>query len=60
MRTIADVKYKNRQLSTVEITYNAVSFIAAIITIVVFTVYAKRKLNDLKKAEAKAKGPLTE
>ncbi|KAL7157490.1 hypothetical protein ABFS83_02G081300 [Erythranthe nasuta] len=57
MRTLADVKYKNRQLTTVEIIYNAASCVGAIITIVAFTVYAKRFINALKKAEANGKSP---
>ncbi|KAK9286288.1 hypothetical protein L1049_014678 [Liquidambar formosana] len=51
IRTFADVKYGNYQLTTVEIIYNVISFIVAIITTVAFTVYAKRALNELKKVE---------
>lgn len=36
-----------------EIIYNVISFLVAIITIVAFTLYAKRTLNELKSAEAK-------
>jgi hypothetical protein len=36
----------------VEIVYNIISFIIAIITIVGFTVYTKKTLNKLKIAEA--------
>lgn len=39
-------------MTTVEIVYNVISFIIAVVTIVVFTVYAKRTLNELKMAEA--------
>lgn len=52
IRTLADIKYGNHHLTPVEIIYNVISFIMAIITIVVFTVYAKRKLNDLETEEA--------
>ncbi|XP_019177112.1 PREDICTED: transmembrane protein 64-like [Ipomoea nil] len=45
IRTFADVKYGNHRLTPVEIIANVISFIVAIITTVVFTVYAKRKLN---------------
>lgn len=34
-----------------EIVYNIISFIVAIITTVAFTVYAKRTLDELKNAE---------
>lgn len=51
IRTLADVKYGNHHLTPVEIVYNVISFIVAIITIVAFTMYAKRTLNDLETAE---------
>ncbi|XP_004133746.1 uncharacterized protein LOC101213801 [Cucumis sativus] len=51
MRTLADVQYGKQHLTTVEIVYNVISFIIAIITIVIFTVYAKRMLNSLQMAE---------
>lgn len=53
IRTFADVKYGNHHLTWVEIVYNVISFIVAIITIVAFTVYAKRAFEELKRAEAK-------
>ncbi|KAL2491059.1 SUPPRESSOR OF AUXIN RESISTANCE1 [Abeliophyllum distichum] len=48
IRTLADVKYGNHQLTPVEIIYNVISFIIAIITTVAFTIYAKRTLKDLE------------
>lgn len=51
MRTLADVQYGKHHLTTVEIVYNVISFIIAIITTVIFTVYAKRTLNNLQRAE---------
>ncbi|XP_077218761.1 uncharacterized protein LOC143852964 [Tasmannia lanceolata] len=48
IRTLADMKYGNHHLTTVEIVYNVISFVIAIITTVAFTVYAKRALNDLE------------
>lgn len=56
IRTLTDVKLGNHHLTPVEIIYNIISFIVAIITIVAFTVYTKRTLNDLKTAEANSKG----
>lgn len=52
IRTLADVQYGNHQLTVVEIVYNIISFIVAIVTTVAFTVYAKRALNDLETAES--------
>ncbi|KAL3515806.1 hypothetical protein ACH5RR_022708 [Cinchona calisaya] len=52
IRTFADVKYGNHHLTPVEIIYDVISFIVAIITVVVFTVYTKRAMNELKRAEA--------
>ncbi|XP_057488169.1 uncharacterized protein LOC130774165 [Actinidia eriantha] len=51
IRTLADVKYGNHRLTTVEIIYNCISFIVAIIVTVAFTIYAKRTLNELKNGE---------
>ncbi|KAL8162152.1 hypothetical protein V2J09_013641 [Rumex salicifolius] len=52
IRTFADVKYDNRHLTWVEIVYNVISFIVAVVSTVVFTIYAKRTLEELKEAEA--------
>ncbi|KAL1358758.1 hypothetical protein HN51_004005 [Arachis hypogaea] len=52
IRTLADAQYGRHHLTTVEIVYNIISFIVAIVTTVAFTVYAKRTLNKLKMAEA--------
>ncbi|XXG80296.1 hypothetical protein AAC387_Pa09g1204 [Persea americana] len=51
IRTFADVKYGKYQMTTVEIVYNIISFIVAVITIVAFTIYAKRALSDLERQE---------
>ncbi|MBA0711092.1 hypothetical protein Golax_010321 [Gossypium laxum] len=51
IRTLANVKYGNYHLTPVEIIYNIVSFIIAIVTTIAFTVYAKRALNDLGNRE---------
>lgn len=53
LRTFADVKYGNHHLSALEITYNVISFIVAVITTIAFTVYAKRALKDLESVETK-------
>ncbi|KAL1811727.1 hypothetical protein DCAR_0623856 [Daucus carota subsp. sativus] len=51
IKTFADVQYGNHHLTLVEIIYNIISLIIAIITTVAFTVYAKRALNELESAE---------
>ncbi|KAK6121249.1 hypothetical protein DH2020_045023 [Rehmannia glutinosa] len=56
IRTLADVQYRNHHLTLVEIVYNIISFIVAIITTIAFTIYAKRTLNDLKTADADGEG----
>ncbi|KAL8155720.1 hypothetical protein AgCh_000936 [Apium graveolens] len=53
IRTLADVQYGNHQLTVVEIIYNVISMIIAIVTTVAFTIYAKRTLNELENAERK-------
>ncbi|KAL9266533.1 TVP38/TMEM64 family membrane protein slr0305-like protein [Drosera capensis] len=51
IRTYADVKYGNHHLTTVEIVYNVISFMVAVVTIIVFAGYAKKALKELEKAE---------
>lgn len=52
IKSLADAQYGRHHMTTVEIVYNIISFIIAVITIVGFTVYAKRTLNKLKIEEA--------
>ncbi|KAL0889501.1 hypothetical protein Bca101_013484 [Brassica carinata] len=52
IRTFADVQYGHQRLTTVEIVYNVISLIIAVVTTVAFTVYAKRALRELQNAEA--------
>jgi hypothetical protein len=47
---LANMKYDNYKMTPVEITYNIISIITVVLTIV-STVYAKRALNDIKMAE---------
>lgn len=56
MRTFADVQYGNHHLTRVEIVYNVISFIIAVIIIVAFTVYAKRTLSQLESEEENNEG----
>ncbi|BAT77272.1 hypothetical protein LR48_Vigan01g319600 [Vigna angularis] len=48
LKTLADAQHRKHHLTTVEIVYNIISFIIAIITTIAFTVYAKKTLNELK------------
>ncbi|XP_059648345.1 uncharacterized protein LOC132294487 [Cornus florida] len=59
IRTLADVQSGNYHMTLVEIIYNVISFIVAIITTVAFTIYAKRALKELEDAETSgdASGP---
>ncbi|GMH06912.1 hypothetical protein Nepgr_008752 [Nepenthes gracilis] len=53
MRTFADVQYGNHHLTWVEIVYNVISFIIAVAFTVAFTIYARKALNELERAEGK-------
>ncbi|XP_031391720.1 transmembrane protein 64 [Punica granatum] len=55
IRTLADVQYGNYHLTTVEIVYNIISLVIAVVTTVAFTIYAKRALNELEMNEANNK-----
>ncbi|XP_057500443.1 uncharacterized protein LOC130784560 isoform X1 [Actinidia eriantha] len=46
IRTLADVKYGNHHLTTVEIVYNCISFVVAIVITFAFTIHAKRTLSE--------------
>lgn len=52
IRTFADMHYGKYRMSTVAIVYNVVSFIVAVVITVAFTIYAKRALSELRRAEA--------
>ncbi|TXG53517.1 hypothetical protein EZV62_018773 [Acer yangbiense] len=52
IRMLANVQYGNYNLTTVEIIYNIISFIIAVITTIAFTVYAKRALKEFESGEA--------
>ncbi|KAK7363894.1 hypothetical protein VNO77_06054 [Canavalia gladiata] len=53
LKTLTDAQYGKHHLTTVEIVYNIISFIIAIVTTIAFIVYAKRTLNELKMTELK-------
>jgi hypothetical protein len=40
----------------VEIAYNIISFIVAVVLTVAFTIYAKRALNEIKSSDEEADG----
>ena len=52
IRTLANMKYRNYKMGTVEIVYNVISFVVAVAITVAFTVYARRALDELNRAEA--------
>ncbi|KAG0477638.1 hypothetical protein HPP92_012357 [Vanilla planifolia] len=52
IRTLANMKYGNYSMTTVEIVYSVVSFIVAVSLVVFFTSYARRAINDLNVAES--------
>ncbi|CAN7003002.1 hypothetical protein Bca4012_052051 [Brassica carinata] len=58
LRTFADVQYGHQRLTTVEIVYNVISLIIAVVTTVAFTVYAKRALRELQNADANESGDI--
>ncbi|CAN0910140.1 TVP38/TMEM64 family membrane protein slr0305 [Linum grandiflorum] len=51
IRTLAEVNYGNHHLTPVEMAYNIISFIVAIITVVAFTLYTRRALQQLESGE---------
>ncbi|XP_021904581.1 transmembrane protein 64 [Carica papaya] len=55
IRTLADVQYGNHHLTTLEIIYNIISLIIAIVTTIAFTVYARKALKELEKEETDGK-----
>ncbi|KAM0828369.1 hypothetical protein ACQ4PT_067602 [Festuca glaucescens] len=56
IRTLADVQYGNYKMPPVEIAYNIISFIVAVVLTVAFTIYAKRALNEIKSSDEQADG----
>ncbi|XP_047328086.1 uncharacterized protein LOC124931620 [Impatiens glandulifera] len=55
IRTLADVHYGNHRMSSIEIIYNVISLIIAVVSTIGFTIYAKKTLNELKKADETTK-----
>jgi hypothetical protein len=53
---LADVQYGNYKMPPVEIAYNIVSFIVAVVLTVAFTIYAKRALNEIKSSDEQPAG----
>jgi hypothetical protein len=48
---LADLKYDKRRMTTVEIVYNVISAVVAVLIGVGFTVYARRALDGIQSAE---------
>ncbi|GAB2253919.1 hypothetical protein Droror1_Dr00021728 [Drosera rotundifolia] len=51
IKTLADIQSGKHHLTPVEIVYNVISFIVAVIMTIAFTLYGKKTLNELKEAE---------
>ncbi|KAF0906906.1 hypothetical protein E2562_013292 [Oryza meyeriana var. granulata] len=49
--TLADLKYHNHKMTTVEIVYNIVSITVAFLIAIGFTIYAKRALDAMQSSE---------
>uniref|UniRef100_A0ACD5WXN3 Uncharacterized protein n=2 Tax=Avena sativa TaxID=4498 RepID=A0ACD5WXN3_AVESA len=56
IRTLANVQYGNYKMPPVEIAYNIISSIVAVVLTVTFTIYAKRALDDIKSSDEQATG----
>ncbi|KAG0545974.1 hypothetical protein BDA96_02G407600 [Sorghum bicolor] len=52
IRTLAELNYHEHRMTTVEIVYNVVSVIVAIVFAIGFTVYARRALDNMERSEA--------
>ncbi|KAG8079603.1 hypothetical protein GUJ93_ZPchr0007g4134 [Zizania palustris] len=55
--TLADLKYHNHRMTTVEIVYNVISVTVAALMAIGFTIYAKRALDDIQSSESKCSEP---
>ncbi|KAM0842532.1 hypothetical protein ACQ4PT_058303 [Festuca glaucescens] len=49
--TLADLKYDKRRMTTVEIVYNVISAVVAVLIGVGFTIYARKALDGIQSAE---------
>uniref|UniRef100_A0A0D9X1W1 VTT domain-containing protein n=1 Tax=Leersia perrieri TaxID=77586 RepID=A0A0D9X1W1_9ORYZ len=49
--TLADLKYHNHKMTTVEIVYNVISITVAFLIAIGFTIYAKRALDNMERSE---------
>ena len=50
------MKYGNYKMTPVEITYNIISFIVAVVLTIAFTIYAKRALNEIERLDEQPAG----
>ncbi|TVU37705.1 hypothetical protein EJB05_11035, partial [Eragrostis curvula] len=51
IRTLAELKYHKHRMSRVEIVYNVISAVVAVLFMVGFTIYARRALDDMESSE---------
>ncbi|TKW36055.1 hypothetical protein SEVIR_2G415200v4 [Setaria viridis] len=51
IRTLAELNYHKHRMTTVEIVYNVVSVIVAVVFAIGFTIYARRTLDNMERSE---------
>ncbi|KAK3127810.1 hypothetical protein QOZ80_7AG0578680 [Eleusine coracana subsp. coracana] len=51
IRTLAELKYHKHRMSRVEIVYNVISVIIAVLFMIGFTIYARRALDNMENSE---------
>lgn len=56
--TLADLRYHKHRMTTVEIVYNVISVVVAVLIAVGLTVYAKRALDDMQSSEGVGPEPV--
>ncbi|KAJ1292053.1 hypothetical protein BS78_02G362700 [Paspalum vaginatum] len=54
IRTLAELKYRKHRMTTVEIVYNVVSVIVAVLFAIGFTIYARRALDNMERERPEA------
>ncbi|CAN6226238.1 unnamed protein product [Urochloa humidicola] len=50
IRTLAELDYHKHRMTTVEIVYNVISVIVAVVFAIGFTIYARRALDDMERS----------
>lgn len=58
IRTLAELNYRKHRMTAVEIAYNAISVIVTVVFAIVFTVYARRALDNMEQSEVACAEPV--